>query len=137
LGGGEGAKHHPSTIEKIRESVSGDKNPTKRPEVRAKMSRNHADVRGEKNPNYGKGDKIRGEKHPNALIWKITTLNGITKTYKSLTTFCNETGFRYTSVYSAAKFNRPFRGYIIKSPPQTIYFYTIYGGQTTKRGSYK
>lgn len=32
----------------------GDKSPTKRPEVRAKMSKNHADVSGKNNPNYGK-----------------------------------------------------------------------------------
>jgi len=115
--GGEGAKHHLTTIEGMRERFIGDKNPAKRPEVRAKMSRNHADFRGKNNPNYGKGDKIRGERNPNALIWMITDLStNTTKTYRSLIPFCNETGFKYMSVYSAAKFNRPFRGYTIKSP---------------------
>lgn len=33
-------------------------------EARRKISENHADISGEKNPNYGKGYKIRGEKNP-------------------------------------------------------------------------
>ena len=34
--------------------LSGERSPTKRQDVRKKMSENHADVSGEKNPNYGK-----------------------------------------------------------------------------------
>lgn len=33
--------------------LSGNRSPTKRPEVRAKMSKNHANVKGKNNPNYG------------------------------------------------------------------------------------
>lgn len=33
--------------------LSGDKNPAKRPDVRKKMSENHADFSGKNNPNYG------------------------------------------------------------------------------------
>jgi hypothetical protein len=35
----------------MRERMSGDKSPTKRKEVREKMSENHPDYSGDKNPN--------------------------------------------------------------------------------------
>ena len=46
--------------------IRGDKSPTKRLEVRLKMSKNHADFRGEKNPSYG-NERIKGSNNPN---WK-------------------------------------------------------------------
>jgi hypothetical protein len=46
--------------------VSGDLSPTKRLEVREKMRLNHANVSGNKNPNYGATWMI-GEKNPNWL----------------------------------------------------------------------
>lgn len=36
-------------------------------ESRAKISQNHADHSGEKNPNFGNGEKIKGEKNPSWL----------------------------------------------------------------------
>jgi hypothetical protein len=55
--------------------VSGELSPTKRPEVREKMSRNHADFLGIKNPNFG-ATWMQGENNPN---WKggITSFNEI------------------------------------------------------------
>jgi hypothetical protein len=37
-----------------RPEISGNNNPTKRPEVRKKMSKNHADFKGKNHPNFGK-----------------------------------------------------------------------------------
>ena len=42
----------------------GHKSPTKRPEVRLKMSKNHADFRGSNNPNYG-NHLLAGSNNPN------------------------------------------------------------------------
>lgn len=50
-----------------------------REETKKKLSDNHADVKGEKNPMYGKGYLIAGEKHYNAI--KCTINN---KTYGCL-----------------------------------------------------
>jgi uncharacterized protein YjcR len=47
--------------------VSGNLSPTKRPEVKQKMSNNHYDCIGDKNPNFGNGYKIEGDKNPNWL----------------------------------------------------------------------
>lgn len=44
--------------------IGGNNHPTKRPEVREKMSKNHADVSGNKNPNAGTIWMI-GENNPN------------------------------------------------------------------------
>lgn len=46
--------------------IRGNNHPTKRPEVREKMKKNHADVSGNKNPNYGATWMI-GEDNPNWL----------------------------------------------------------------------
>jgi ribosomal protein L44E len=55
--------------------IRGDNHPTKKIEVREKMSKNHADFAGVKNPNFGATWMI-GDKNPN---WKggITTFNCI------------------------------------------------------------
>lgn len=59
--------------EEYRASRSGDNNPAKRPEVRKKMSENHADFRREKNPNYGiKFSKERREEMSKARKGKFT-----------------------------------------------------------------
>jgi transposase len=46
--------------------LSGNLSPTKRPEVKLKMSQNHADFSGDKNPNYGATWMI-GDGNPNWL----------------------------------------------------------------------
>ena len=46
--------------------IRGNNHPTKRPEVKLKMSQNHADVSGDKNPNYGATWMV-GDGNPNWL----------------------------------------------------------------------
>jgi len=61
--------------------IRGDNHPTKRPEVRKKMSKNHADFSGKNNPNYGATWMI-GKNNPNWLggkdkrnySWKFNTI---------------------------------------------------------------
>lgn len=59
------------TKKKISESMMGEKNhfygKTHTDESRRKISENHVSAKGELNPNYGNGDKIRGDKNP---AWK-------------------------------------------------------------------
>jgi len=51
-------------------------------EVRKKISEKHADVSGEKNPRYGKGKNIVGNKNPN---WKGgVSFNGYSYEFKSM-----------------------------------------------------
>lgn len=51
-------------------------------ETKKKMSENHADVSGKNNPNYGKGDRIRGKNNPGAKAVICLTTNTIFYTTK-------------------------------------------------------
>jgi group I intron endonuclease len=97
--GGEGAKHHLTTIEKMKQRFITN-NPAKRPEVKEKMSRNHADVSGEKNPN--------------AKEWKVKNLiDDTAKIYKSLSSFCVENGYNHKTVRRAVTKYREYKNYSI------------------------
>jgi group I intron endonuclease len=63
--GALGYKHSEEAKKIMSRQKVGDKNPAKRQDVRLKMSRNHADVSGKKNPNYKHG-KCIGEKRRGA-----------------------------------------------------------------------
>lgn len=65
-------KHHSEiTRKKISESHKGkipwNRGIPRTEECKRKMSLNHSDMSGSKNPNYGNGDKIKGAKNP---MWK-------------------------------------------------------------------
>lgn len=64
----EGWKHSEETRLKLKEISTGDKNPfygkKHTAETKEKMSKNHADIKGEHNPNYG-NHKLAGKNHPN------------------------------------------------------------------------
>lgn len=80
------------------ETIKGDNNIARQPMVRQKLSQNHADVSGKRNPmygshrvgssnpNYGKGQKVRG------------ALNG-----RAIPVVCLETGQQFGCIKDAAE----------------------------------
>ena len=72
----KGVKHSSETKEKIRIRALGrtpwNRGIPRTEECKQKISKNHTNVSGENNPNFGQGDKIRANKNPN---WR----NGISK----------------------------------------------------------
>jgi hypothetical protein len=66
-----GKKRSEQHKKKISIAMTGENNPfygkKHTEESRAKISENHADHSGENNPNFGNGEKIKGEKNPSWL----------------------------------------------------------------------